>query len=171
MNNLTRWSVGLQWGACAWLAYVAFRASTAAIAPLFHLLPSSSPGFWPSAVAWLMAPVWIAALVSVCCGVGWSRIAVGVAICAQVVVGTTEAAGYGGPLGLPFALRFFGPMSLPLLPLVVLRAAEPRAVLVSLAGGWWREALGRFGGLRTSVVAVALISLNRGAYDILTMLR
>ena len=58
-------------------------------------------------------------------------------------------------------------MSLPLLPLVVLPAMAPRRVLASIGEGRWRDAKGRLGGLRTGLVAVALISLNHGAYGFL----
>jgi hypothetical protein len=168
MNNRTRWSVGLQWGASLWLAYVAFRALTAVLAPLLRsAYPSLHLGLWPSAFAWLMAPAWIAALVGVCRGSRGSRALVAAAICAQVVAGTAEAVEYGGTVELSFALRFFGPMILPLLPLVVRPATEPPAALAALADGRWRDALGRLGGVGAGLVALALIALNRGAYDLL----
>ena len=168
MDNRTRWSVGLEWGACAWLAYVAFRASTAAVAPLFrwaHL------GSWPSAFAWLMAPVWVAALVSVC--LRFAHVPCD-GRCGDLRTGRGRDDGSSrvrGDAGLAFALRFFGPMSLPLLPLVVRPAVEPRAALGLLANGRWREAIGRFGGVRAGLAAVALIPLNRGAYDLLVKLQ
>lgn len=140
----------------------------AALAPLFHsVYPSLYPSVWPSAFAWIMAPAWIAALVCVCRGSRWSRGLVAAAICAQLVVGMSEAAGYGSTPDLSFALRFFGPMSLPLIPLVVLPAAEPQRVLALLAKGRWRDALGRLGGVRAGLVALALIALNHAAYDLL----
>src|SRR4051794_194602 len=104
MNTRNQWTQGLQWGACAWLGWVAW--SDLGIA-------------WHSAFIsqWtLLAAVWVAALALT--WTRWSRVGVAVALVVQVVVGTVRAAGYEGEMHLAWALSFWLPMSLPLLPLL-----------------------------------------------------
>jgi hypothetical protein len=117
-----------------------------------------------------MAVVWLTVLLAVGAGARWSRAAAGAAIIAQCVIGISEAAGYGDPLEPLFALRFFAPMCLPLLPLVALPATPPRRALALCARGRWREALAQVGGTSSLLVAIALLSLNHGAYESLLAL-
>jgi hypothetical protein len=123
MSASRQWSQGLQWGACAWLAYVAGRAAIRAV----H------------------APIGAHVVLA--------------------VAGYAFAAEYGGPPSVAFALMFFVPMSLPLLPLVVL-PVPPRIFLALIGLGGWREARSRLGGVGPLLVAVALVTLNRGAFDL-----
>jgi hypothetical protein len=154
------WRQGLVWGASAWLVYVTLRSAAGALVPVlgkafwYAVLP------WRSSAAPFMTAVWLVALALVVAGSRWSRAAVAVGICAQAVVGMTEAAGYddvGGP-NLFFTLRFFVPMCLPLLPLLLFTVRWSRVrALLSGAGGW-----------RVVLAATAVLSLNHGAYALLS---
>jgi hypothetical protein len=114
-----------------------------------------------------MTGVWLLVLGAIAAGSRWARAAMGAAIVAQGVVGVTEALRYGAPVELSFVLWFFVPMSLPLLPLVVLRVEQPREALALVALGRVREGWARAGGMSTILVAAALISLNHGTYALL----
>jgi len=168
MTARQQWSHGIQWGGLAWLGYVSFRAAIDAYhRPLGDSL-RALPASWFCAASWPLAAAWLSALVLIVRGSPWSRVVMGGAILAQILVGAAEAASYGGaPNPTSFTLRFFLPMCLPLLPLVVLRVGRPRVVIALAALGRWREAWARFGGLGPLAVAVALVSVNRGAGDLL----
>jgi hypothetical protein len=167
MTARNQWSQGLQWGACAWLGYVAWHAVLDFYDTPLGWMRDAFPGSWYFALRWFLAPAWLLAIALIAAGSPRSRAVVGVGILAQVVMGCAES---GRPFGefIPhWAMQNFLPMCLPLLPLVVLRVEEPRVVLALLALGRWREALARSGGFRTALVAAALVSLNHGAWDVL----
>jgi hypothetical protein len=159
------WRQGLAWGASAWLVYVTLRSAASALVPVlgrafwYLVLP------WRSSAAPFMTAIWLAALALVAARSRWSRAMVAVAICAQAVVGTTEAAAYGEPFDLFFTLRFFVPMTLPLLPLVLFAAPrwfQARALL--FGAGAWRAVLAAATLISLNHAAVALFSnLSRGA--------
>jgi hypothetical protein len=153
MSATRQWSHGLQWGASTWLAYVAVRAVSRAV----HV---------PSAAYVVVAVGWITALAFIAAGSRWSRGVVVAAIFAQAATGYASATDYGSPPSAPFALLFFLPMCLPLLPLVVLPVEQPRIALALIGLGRWREARSMLGGVGPLLVAAALVTLNRGAVDL-----
>lgn len=68
---------------------------------------------------------------------------------------------------LPWVLTFFLPMSLPLLPLLVLDPERPRVTLALVAAGRWRDAAEQLAGWRWLSVAAALVLLNRAGWEVL----
>jgi hypothetical protein len=110
------WAQGLRWGAIGWLAYVAARMVVTAVARArFGLDPSL-----------LLAPLWLGSLLLTATGVHrWAIGSLAAAIVAQAFVGIDQAARYGGASNWAFALTFFVPMSVPLLPLFL---PQPRPV-------------------------------------------
>jgi hypothetical protein len=144
-----QWSKGLQWGSVVWLSWVAARSTVAA----YHgssLVP---------------AMVWLAALALV--WTKWARGGVAAALLVQTVTGMVRATGYGGEMPLPWVLSFFLPMSLPLLPLLLLAPERPRITLALLAVGRLRDAAAQLAGWRWLAVAAALVLLNRAAWEVL----
>jgi hypothetical protein len=144
---------GLQWGAWAWLGWVAW--STVLRAWHSSLTPELS----------LLAAVWLAALALT--WTRWSRVGVAVALVVQAVAGTVEAAGYGGEMHFAWALKFWLPMSLPLLPLLFMEPDRPRLTLALLAVGRWRDAVAQLTGFRWLVVAAGVVLLNRAGWTAL----
>ncbi len=157
--------MGLQWGACAWLGYVAWHACLDVWrTPLGETL-TLLPEHWFIAMHWILAPAWIAAIGLILADSPWSRAFVAAAILMRVVVGAAHAASYGGVPDPAFTAGFFVPMCLPLLPLVLMRVEEPRVALALAALGRWREAAARSGGVRALLVAVAVLSVNHIAWN------
>lgn len=144
--------LGLQWGGCAWLAYLAAKMLKSLV-ELTILLPLGVEIPW--AARWgaiyqghLHAASWLVALALIAAGSRWAR---------PAMVAT---------LAWHFALNWgwgwgWIPMCVPLLPLVVWRVEEPRVVLAMLALGRWREAAARSGGVMVVAVAVATVATNR----------
>jgi hypothetical protein len=171
MTARNQWSQGLQWGACAWLCYVVLRELGGELSQL--LAREGSPWTLPRwmcgwGYGWHVAAVWAVALSLIIVGSRWSRVAVAAAISMQALVAVRSASSYAGePDSVWFVLRFFLPMCVPLLPLLVLRVEQPRVALALAALGRWSEARVRFGGIGVLAVAIAVISLNRGALDLL----
>lgn len=178
MTTRQQWLRGLEWGACAWLTYVAARTTLDVVWPTWQIpfegwdLPSlhSAQGF--AGGTWLTAVLWLTALTLVAAGSRLARLGIAVAILAQAVIGAMQAVGHTYAPREPayvaaFVLSLFLPMCLPLLPLVVLRVEEPRLVLALATLGRWREARARFGGLGPLAVALALLSLHAGANGLL----
>src|SRR5262249_11247990 len=122
------------------------------------------PGCWDVPLRWIVALGWFVAMALVAAGSGWSRAAVGAAILAKVVL---EGDGFGWTPTFarisPWIIQALLLVALPLIPLVVSRVEEPRVVLALLALGRWREAYARSGGWRTALIAVAVVSIERGA--------
>jgi hypothetical protein len=145
-----QWIKGLQWGGLAWLAWVALRSSVAA----FH--------GWPL----IVAVVWFVGFTLA--WTRWSRAAIAVAILAQAVAGTAQATTYAGEMHLPWALTFWLPMSLPLLPLLVLKAEQPRQTVALAVLGRWQEALRSLSGWRWIAVAAGVVALNRAGWAALS---
>jgi hypothetical protein len=160
MTARERWSQGLQWGGCAWLGYIAWQGSVDLYQVHGNPLPCL-PGCWYSLLRWLAVLAMLGALALIALGSGWSRAMVGAVIFARLVNNSTNARSYDEITPLVVLGEFLA-LS-PLLPLVLLRVGEPRLVLALLALGRWREALARSGGLRTALIAAAVVSLHRGA--------
>ena len=141
-----QWKQGLQWGALAWLAWVAIRSTVAA----------SHGGSLIVAVAWLtaLALTWTR----------WSRVGVGAAILVQSAAGISHAASYTGEMHVPWVLTFFLPMSLPLLPLLFMAPERPRFTLALAFVGRWRDAGRSLAGLRWIAVSIGLLLVNRAAW-------
>jgi hypothetical protein len=167
MTARNQWSQGLQWGAFAWLGYIVLRALGGEVQRLLVVTQTlSNVPDWmcdPS-WGWQVATAWVAALVLVAAGSRWARLAVGAAMVLHAVVAGGEAVHCDRVL---FVLTRFLPMSVPLLPLLVLRVERPRVVLALAALGRWREARARFGGVGVLAVAAALVSLNHASWDML----
>jgi hypothetical protein len=126
MTARNQWSQGLQWGACAWLGYVAWHAVLDCYDTSPGWVLDVLPGRWYLALYWFLAPAWLLAIALIAAGSSRSRAVVGVAILTRVVMGCAES---GRPFGefIPhWAMQNFLPMCLPLFPLVVLRVEEPR---------------------------------------------
>ncbi len=115
-----QWLKGLQWGGVAWLAWIAAKA----LLGVCHC--AIEPGaYFAVSVGWLVERSIVAAAWSVALALTWtrwSRVGVGAAIVVQAIAGTAVATTYGGPIPIPWALTFWLPMSLLLLPLLVLGA-------------------------------------------------
>jgi len=165
VSTRNQWIQGLQWGACAWLGWVAWSALLHA----WHCSIAPTPYFLIS-VAWLaerslLAAVWLAALALT--WTRWSRVGVVIALVVQAVAGTVDAAGYEGELHVAWALTFWLPMSLPLLPLLFMEPDRPRLTLALLAVGRWRDAVAQLAGFRWLFVAAGVVLLNRAGLDVL----
>jgi hypothetical protein len=157
MNTRNQWTHGLQWGACAWLGYIIART-----------LPTAVKYGDPLQVS--MAGAWFVSAALFLVGARWARGALGVAMLAQALYGTVTAIHFADTPDVPFVLRYFLPMSLPLLPLLWLGAERPRVVLAMIALGRWRDAGRELGGGRawvTVLVAVGLVSINHATWDVL----
>jgi hypothetical protein len=141
-----QWKQGLQWGAFAWLGWVALRSTVAAS----HGGPS------------IVALAWLAALALT--WTRWSRAGVGTALLVQAAAGISQAASYAGEMHVPWMLTFFLPMSLPLLPLLFMAPERPRLTLALAFVGRWRDAARSLAGLPWLAVALGVILLNRAAW-------
>lgn len=141
-----QWKQGLQWGALAWLGWVAVRSAVAA----------SHGASTVVAVAWLaaLALTWTR----------WSRVGVGAALLVQAAAGISRAASYEGEMHVPWMLTFFVPMSLPLLPLLFIAPERPRLTLALAFVGRWRDAARSLAGFRWIAVAGGVLLLNRAAW-------
>jgi hypothetical protein len=113
----------------------------------------------------LLAAVWLAALALT--WTRWSRVGVAVAMVVQAVAGTVDAAGYEGPMHVAWALTFWLPMNLPLIPLLFMEPDHPRLTLALLAAGRWRDAVARLMGFRWLIVAAGVVLLNRAGWSAL----
>jgi hypothetical protein len=165
MSIRNQWIQGLQWGGGAWLVWVAggafLHASHCSLAPEPYFFVSVASLAQRSA----LAAVWIAALALT--WTRWSRAGVAVAVVVQGVLGTIEAARYPGEMHLGWALTFWLPMSLPVLPLLFMEPERPRLTLALLAVGRWRDAIAQLSGWRWLGVAAAVVLLNRAGWVIL----
>jgi hypothetical protein len=112
-----------------------------------------------------LAVMWLAAFVLI--WTPWSRVGLAAALAVQAVAGTVDAAAYDGPMHLAWALTFWLPMSLPLLPLLFMQPQRPRLTLALLALGRGRDALALLTGFRWPLVAVAVVLLNRAGWAVL----
>ncbi len=157
MDAQERFRLALQWGALAWLGYVAVQTARL--------------GSCPMVFAWMLACALLAA------GSPWARGAVAVAILAQLAHGAFEAVKYltpGDISQLPTsyivraALLHSGiALCLGMLPLVAWRAERPRVVLALLAVGRVRDAWARSGGGLALLAAVPVIGLNHATMSFL----
>lgn len=145
-----QWKQGLQWGGVTWLAWVAFRTGVAALHG------------WPL----MVAIVWLAAFTLA--WTRWSRAAIAVAILAQAIAGTGEAMTYAGAMHIPWALTFWLPMSLPLVPLLIMKAERPRLTVALALVSRWKDALGSLAGWRWIAVAAGVVALNRAGWAALS---
>ena len=145
-----QWLKGLQWGAVAWLVYVAGSSLTAA----FHSGVGASVLI--PAAAWLTASavVWTR----------WSRAGIGFGILVQAFGGMAQASTYSGEMRLGWALTFWLPMVLPLIPLLFLSPDRPRLVLALAGVGRFRDALRQLAGWRWIAVATGVALLNHAAW-------
>lgn len=141
---------GLEWGACAWLGWVAWTDVRTAWHSAFDAQCS------------LLAAVWLAALALT--WTRWSRVGVAVALVVQAVVGTMIAMSDEGEVHLWWVLTFWLPMSLPLLPLLFMEPERPRLTLALLAVGRWRDAIAQLRGWRWLFVAAGVVLLNRAGW-------
>jgi hypothetical protein len=70
---------------------------------------------------------------------------------------------------LAWALTFWLPMTLPLLPLLFLAPERPRLTLAFAVVGRWRDADATIAGWSWVLVAAGLIALNRAGWNALEM--
>lgn len=161
-----QWKQGLQWGAVAWLAWIAMKASLTAWSCLPILGNALAPTSWWILASPLLAVLWIAALALT--WTRWSRAAVAAAVVVQAITATVDAATYPGDLHIPWALTFWLPMSLPLLPLLFMAPERPRLMVAFAFVGRFREAAATLAGWRWPLVAIGLVALNRAAWDALS---
>src|SRR4051812_7326833 len=130
MKTRNPWVLGLQWGAWAWLGYIALEmclyfAQSYSLAWRREFLPIWMNDWIAYDHGQVLAATWMVAFALVTSGSRWARAAVAIAIVGQAA----QRCG----------LRSWLPMCAPLLPLAVLRAEEPRVVLALLALGRRRE--------------------------------
>lgn len=148
-----QWIKGAQWGAIAWLVYVAGSSLATALHSAYHgaylldLLP---------------AAIWLAALALTWSR--WSRAGVGAAIVLQALAGTAQASTYPGDMRLGWALTFWLPMSLPLIPLLFVDPDRPRLTVALAFVGRWRDAFQQLAGWRWIAVAAGIVLLNHAAW-------
>jgi hypothetical protein len=158
VNTRNQWIQGLEWGACAWLGWVAWnsvlRASHCSLYPGSDFL--GSLGWFTQ--RWLLAAVWVAALLLT--WTRWSRGGVALAIVAQAVLGSIDGATFGGEFWW-WSPTFWIPMSLPVLPLLFMEPARPRLTLSLLMVGRWRDAVAELKGWRWLFVAAGTVLQNR----------
>ena len=161
-----QWKQGLQWGAVAWLAWIAIKASLTAWSCLPVLGDDLSRASWWILASPILAVVWLAALALT--ATRWSRAGIGVAIVVQAITGTLAATAYPGDLHIPWALTFWLPMSLPLLPLLFMAPERPRLTVALALVGRFRDAAHTLSGWRWPLVAIGVVALNRAAWDALS---
>lgn len=150
MDTKQKFKLGLQWGALAWLGYIAVQA----------VLLGSCPVMF----------TWMLACVLLVGGSRWARAAVVLAILAQLTHGVFEAVKYltpGDLTDVPMkvivraVLRHSGiALCLGMLPLVAWRVERPRVVVALLALGRNRDAWARSGGAVAMFAAMPVIVLN-----------
>jgi hypothetical protein len=149
-----QWSKGVQWGSVAWLVYVTGSSLVRAFHPAHYgaYLPQLLP-----AAAWLagLALTWTR----------WSRAGIRVAIVVQAVAGTVQATSYPGDMPLAWALTFWLPMSLPLIPLLFVIPDRPRLTFALVFVGRFRDALRQLAGWRWVAVAAGIVLLNHAAWS------
>jgi hypothetical protein len=181
MRARAQWSLGLQWGGCAWLVYVVFHTVLDLVYPTWRSDPDAWSWLhfhletgWPAG-SWLVAALWLLAVGMVAAGAGRARSAVVVAIVAQTALGLHEAVSHPADMQvLPFpeskvalVLGLFVPVCLPALPLAFLRVTRPRLAIAQLALGRWREAREQAGGVGVLMVTIAVLCLHVGLRDLL----
>jgi hypothetical protein len=162
-----QWKQGLQWGAVAWLAWIAVRGA----APAYRCVQYQS-GYIDLATCVLHVAVaagWVVAIALFASGSRWGRAALGATIAGQIVSGTMRAAGYPGEFHVAWALTFWLPMTLPLLPLLFMAPSRPRLTLALALLGRWRDAYATLAGWNWVLVAAGLVALNRAGWDALEM--
>lgn len=149
-----QWIKGLQWGAVAWLGYI-----------LAHTLPVALKYGHPDEL--VMAGAWLLSASLLLAGSRWARLTLGAALLAQAVTGAASAIQFANEPDVHFVLRYFLPMSLPLLPLLWLGAERPRYTIALALVGRGRDAARTLAGCRWLLVAAGLVSLNRAGWDLL----
>jgi hypothetical protein len=145
-----QWIKGAQWGAVVWLVYV----TGSSLMTAFH-----SGAYLPDL---LPATAWLAALAFT--WTRWSRAGVGVAIAVQALAGTAQASTYPGEMRLGWALTFWLPMSLPLIPLLFATPDRPRLTVALAFVGRWHDAVRQLAGWRWIAVAAGVVLLNHAAW-------
>lgn len=114
-----------------------------------------------------MAGAWLLSTSLLLAGSRWARLTLGAALLAQAVTGAAFAIHFADEPDAPFVLRYFLPMSLPLLPLLWLGAERPRYTMALALVGRMRDAARTLAGWRWLFVAAGLMSLNRAGWDLL----
>ena len=155
MNTKQSFRLGLQWGALAWLGYIAVQS-----------VRESSPLMF----------AWAAALGVLACSSRWGRGVVALGIFAQLACGLVEAARIYPPevfadisvhrLAMSWLWRSGVALCLPLVPLVAWRAEPLRVTVALLAMGRWRDAWTRSGGTVALLAAAPVIAINRATLDL-----
>lgn len=162
-----QWKQGLQWGSVVWLGW-AFAHS---ILPAYHRIKyqEGSSGLAACVLHVAVALGLLLALSLFALGSRWARPALGVTILCQIVGGTLRAASYPGDMHLGWALTFWLPMTLPLLPLLFMAPERPRLTMAFAVVGRWRDAYATLAGWNWVLVAAGLIALNRAGWNALEM--
>lgn len=149
-----QWKQGLQWGGVAWLGYL-----------LWHTIGDTwgyySPVFTSRAV------LWAASALALALGIRYARAVLGGAILFQIITGTLDAMGYGGDMPIAWALKFWLPMTLGLVPLLFMAPERPRLTVALALVGRWRDAYATLAGWRWILVAYVVVYANHEAGDLL----
>ena len=152
METKLQFKQGLQWGGAAWLAYLAISSTghLRAVNPLFlpYLIPALA---WPLAfmLAWTR----------------WARLALAVAVVAQVCAAVAMTAHMGD---LRVTLSAFMPLCLPVLPLLFMGPERPRLTVALAVVGRWRDAARTLAGWRWLLVVVGVLLLERSGWAALS---
>jgi hypothetical protein len=149
-----QWKQGLQWGGVAWLAYI-----------VAHAVPDAVTSGRGVDVA--LAGGWVLSAILLLTGARGARLALGCAILAQLVTGTMHAASYPGDMHVAWALTFWLPMTLPLVPLLIMTPERPRLTIALALVGRWRDAHATLAGWRWPLVAYVVVMTNRAVWDLL----
>jgi hypothetical protein len=156
-NTKRQWKQGLQWGGVAWLAYI-----------LWQVIPTAVQV--PSSAHVGMAAAWTVAAVLLLAGARVARPVLGMVLLAQAVTGTMQAASFEGPMHVAWALTFWLPMALPLLPLLFMAPERPRLTAALMLMGRYSEAWASLAGFRWPFVALLVVATNHEAMALLTLL-
>jgi hypothetical protein len=162
MSIRNQWLQGLQWGGCAWLGWVAWSSVRRASHCSLYLGPDFLISLAWFAYGWLLAAVWLAALLLT--WTRWSRAGVAVVIAVQAVVGSIGAAMHND---FWWSMTVWIPMSLPVIPLLFMKPERPRLTFALLMVGRWRDAVAELKGWRWLLVAVGTVLLNRFGWFVL----
>jgi hypothetical protein len=148
MDTKLQFKQGLQWGGLAWLAHLVVSSFGHVRADHLLFLPYLIP-----AIAW--------ALVFVLAWTRWSRVAVALAVVAQIGAAVAMTARMDD---LRVTLAAFMPLCLPVLPLLILVPERPRLTVALALVGRWRDAARTLAGWRWLPVAIGVLLLERSGW-------
>ena len=165
-----QWKKGLQWGAVAWLAWLAVSSSVG------FIVDTASAGFYLGSALPMLG--WGIALALA--WTRWSRFGIALGIAAQVYAGAfvyppiVQRVDYqlgdvmtASYLDLEPLLSSFLPRCLPLVPLLFMAPTAPRYTAALALVGRWADAAKELVGLRWILVAAGVLVVHSAAPEAL----